>query len=445
MFMTKTKTSRINAELANATPADDSKAVLDAFGRAQAVIEFQPDGTIVTANDNFLSVLGYSLSEIQGKHHRIFIDSAEASTDAYRTFWNDLARGKFAAGEFKRITKSGEEVWISASYNPVLDESGRVTKVVKIASDITSTKRNGMEQDALFDALSRSLAIIQFQSDGTILNANENFLKTLGYSIDEVRGKHHRIFCDAAYTNTNEYESFWKQLRRGEFAAGRFQRFAKDGTEVWIQASYNPVFNARGEVIRVVKLASNITKEVQVELANKKEAQAVGHSVATSTTEMAATIEEISKNVSRTASLAQQAEGHAQVSTTATDALQESSRAIGKVVGVIQELADQTNLLALNATIEAARAGESGRSFAVVANEVKDLASETSKATQSIEQSVKEIQTRITEVSESIGKITESVTEVSGNTNTVAAAIEEQSITMSELSKTAEGLVRLSE
>lgn len=443
MFKTKTKPSNLPA--VETTPADDSSATLDAFSRAQAIIEFTPQGEILTANEKFLTVLGYRLDEIQGQHHRMFVNPAEASTSGYREFWDGLAAGRLSAGEYKRFTKSGAEIWISASYNPVLDANGRVVKVVKIASDITETKVNGMEQDALFDALSRSLAIIEFEIDGTIVKANDNFLSTVGYTLEEVCGKHHRIFCDPTYVNSAEYTAFWDRLAGGKFFADRFQRFAKDGSEIWIQASYNPVLNDNGVPVRVVKLASDITKEMQNETRRKEEAQAVSHNVATSTTEMASTIDEIAKNVSRTASLAQEAEGHAVSSGSATEALQESSKAIGKVVGVIQELADQTNLLALNATIEAARAGESGRSFAVVANEVKDLASETSGATQSIEQSVQEIQGRIQEVSEAIRLITESVSEVSGNTNTVAAAIEEQSITMGELSKTAESLTRLAE
>ncbi|TWT46665.1 methyl-accepting chemotaxis protein [Botrimarina hoheduenensis] len=450
MFMTKTKTARLALDKISAADAiagspSDAQAVLDAFNRAQAIIEFTPDGQILTANDNFLSVLGYTLDEIQGKHHRMFVDPQEVQTEAYTQFWKDLARGRHAAGEFARRKKNGQACWISASYNPVLNAAGQVTKVVKIAADITVTKQIAENESALISAFSSSQAMIEFTPEGTILKANENFLSTVGYTLEEICDNHHRMFCKPEYVQSSEYADFWSNLQRGKFQSGRFSRIDKSGREIWLLASYNPVFDAEGKVVRVVKLASNITDEVQAELQRKNDAQAVGQSVATSTTEMASTIEEISKNVSRTASLAQEAESHAQSSTTATDALQESSKAIGKVVSVIQELADQTNLLALNATIEAARAGESGRSFAVVANEVKELAQETSNATQSIELSVQQIQQRILEVAASTGRITESVTEVSGNTNTIAAAIEEQSITMGELSRTAENLVRLSE
>ncbi|QDV80636.1 Biofilm dispersion protein BdlA [Planctomycetes bacterium K2D] len=439
MFMTKTKTSRIPAEAASDNSADDARAVLDAFGRAQAIIEFTPQGDILDANENFLSVLGYTLGEIRGQHHRLFVDPAESKTDAYRVFWSDLAAGKLAAGEFKRITKSGKEIWISASYNPVLDKTGRVVKIVKIASDITATKAAGVEAERLANMVENLPINVMFADrDLVIRYMNPASFKTLRsiqhqlpVSVDRIVG-----------TCIDQFHKDPSHQRRvlqdpSNLPVQTIIQVGEDSLDLLV----SPITNPKGEYIGAMATWSVITDQLRT----RKEAQTVGHSVATSTTEMAATIEEISKNIARTATLAQQAESHAQTSTAATDALQESSRAIGKVVGVIQELADQTNLLALNATIEAARAGESGRSFAVVANEVKDLASETSNATQSIEQSVQEIQTRISEVAESIRLITESVTEVSGNTNTVAAAIEEQSITMGELSKTAEGLVRLSE
>ena len=425
--------------------AADAVAVLDALGRSQALIEFTPNGHILNANENFLAALGYTLEEIKGSHHRRFMPRGEADTDQYAAFWRSLGAGEFAAGEFKRVTKTGEEIWISASYNPVFDENGAVSKVVKIASDITATKTSALEQLAVLDALGRSQAYIAFTPEGVILDANENFLGALGYTLDEIRGQHHRIFCDAQHVNSPEYTAFWSNLKAGKFSAGRYLRVAKGGRKIWIQATYNPVFDSDGRVERVVKFATDITEQVEAEQQTKIEAASVGQTVASSSTEMASTIEEISKNVGRTANLAQQAEDHARGSKEAAEKLEGSSQEIGKVVGVIQELADQTNLLALNATIEAARAGESGRSFAVVAGEVKELAQETSKATQSIESIINEIQTRIAEVNQSTEQITGSISEVSGNTNTVAAAIEEQSITMSELSRTAEGLVKLAE
>jgi len=441
MFMTKTKTSRIPTTdtPVESAPADDARAILDAFSKSQAVIEFTPDGEILTANENFLAVLGYTLAEIQGKHHRTFVKPEEANGEDYRRFWSDLARGQFAAGEFRRITKGGQEIWISATYNPVLDESGRVVKVVKIASDITATKRESAEATRLANMVENMPINVMFADrDLVIRYMNPASLKTLRsiqhllpVSVDQIVG----TCIDQFHKDPSHQRRILKDPSNLPV-----QTIIQVGEES-LDLLVSPIVDGSGEYLGAMATWTLVTDQLRA----KKEAQAVGHSVATSTTEMAATIDEISKNVSRTATLAQQAESHAQVSNAATDALQESSRAIGKVVGVIQELADQTNLLALNATIEAARAGESGRSFAVVANEVKDLASETSGATQSIEQSVQEIQTRIGEVAESIRLITESVTEVSGNTNTVAAAIEEQSITMSELSKTAEGLVKLAE
>ncbi|MEO0531969.1 MAG: methyl-accepting chemotaxis protein [Planctomycetota bacterium] len=439
MFTTATKKKSPAPVAAPVRPTDTAQAVLDAFGKAQAIIEFTPQGEILTANENFLAVLGYSLDEIVGQHHRLFVDPAEASSDTYRAFWGKLANGEFAAGEFKRYTKSGDEIWISASYNPVLGDDGQVVKVVKIASDITATKRESADAARvrnMVEAMPINVMYVNLDLEIQYMNpASLNTLRKmqsiLPIPVDNIVGTcidtfhkdpshQRRLLADPSNLPIST------QIKLGD-----------ETLDLLVSAIYDEDNNYSG----AMATWSVITEQLKT----RENAEAVGHSVATSTTEMAATIDEIAKNVSRTASLAQEAETHAQSSTVATEGLQESSRAIGKVVGVIQELADQTNLLALNATIEAARAGESGRSFAVVANEVKDLAQETSNATQSIETSVQEIQARIAEVSESTSRITESVTEVSGNTNTVAAAIEEQSITMGELSKTAEGLVKLAE
>ncbi len=242
------------------------QGVFDALNRVQAVIEFEVDGTIITANENFLSVTGYTLNEIVGQHHRIFVDSRTASSAEYREFWNRLGRGEFDAGEYRRYGKSGNEVWINASYNPVLDAKGNVVRVVKFATDITAAK----------STLGRTQAVIEFNLDGTVTYANENFCKTLGYNISEILGKHHRMFCDPAYTSSQEYQSFWENLRRGEYQTGQFKRLSKSGKELWMQASYNPVFDAHGKPARVVKYASDITtqKEMEFQFAERQKLDA---------------------------------------------------------------------------------------------------------------------------------------------------------------------------
>jgi methyl-accepting chemotaxis protein len=236
-------------------------AQVEAISKSQAVIEFNPDGTIITANENFLKTLGYSLGEIQGKHHSMFVEPAMRESAAYREFWAKLNRGEFQAAEYKRIGKGGKEVWIQASYNPVLDRNGKVYKVIKFATDITAKKLAGMEDAGMIAAIGRAQAVIAFNLDGTIITANENFLKTLGYSLGEIQGKHHGMFVEAATRDSAAYREFWASLNRGEYQAAEYKRIGKGGKEVWILASYNPILDEKGKPFKVVKFATDVTEQ----------------------------------------------------------------------------------------------------------------------------------------------------------------------------------------
>ena len=237
----------------------DAERVLAALGRSLAVIEFSPTGQILEANKNFCAALGYERSEIVGQHHKMFVDPTEVNSGDYRAFWQKLGSGEFFSGEFKRVAKGGRAIWIQATYNPVVDGKGRVIKIVKFASDITEAKRQSVDDAGKLEALSRSQAVIEFTPEGQILVANENFLKTLGYRADEIVGQHHRMFVDPAYASSPEYAAFWRSLKAGEFQSADFKRFGKGGKEVWIQASYNPIRNDAGEVVKVVKFATDLS------------------------------------------------------------------------------------------------------------------------------------------------------------------------------------------
>jgi methyl-accepting chemotaxis protein len=251
--------------LTGQSEGQDQSGVIDAINRVQAVISFKLDGTILDANDNFLNTLGYSLSEIKGKHHRIFCDQAYTNSEDYRRFWEKLGRGEFDAGEYRRIGKGNKDVWIQASYNPIFDSTGRVTKVVKFATDISKQKL----KDCELAALSKSQAVIEFNLDGTVITANDNFQKALGYSLDEIKGKHHSMFCDPAYTSSTDYRNFWNELARGEFQSGLYKRMTRQGKEIWIQASYNPVLDLNNKPYKVVKYATDVTKETVERLAQE--------------------------------------------------------------------------------------------------------------------------------------------------------------------------------
>ncbi|MDM9622382.1 PAS domain-containing methyl-accepting chemotaxis protein [Rhizobium sp. S96] len=240
-----------------------SSAVLEALNKSQAIIEFDLTGKILTANENFCKAVGYQLSEIIGKHHRIFVDPAEAATKAYADFWTNLGAGQFGQGQYKRIAKGGREIWIEASYNPIF-RGKKPVKVVKFATDITAAKKQSAEDRGKLDALSRAQAIIEFTPTGEIITANENFLATLGYSLNEIVGKHHSMFCESDYASTPDYRKFWRDLGAGTFASDQFKRVAKGGRAVYIQASYNPILDDAGRVFKVVKFATDVTDRMKV-------------------------------------------------------------------------------------------------------------------------------------------------------------------------------------
>ncbi|WFR77351.1 PAS domain-containing methyl-accepting chemotaxis protein [Janthinobacterium rivuli] len=235
------------------------------MNRVQAVIEFELDGTILHANDNFLRVVGYTLAEVQGKHHAIFCDPEYVKTDEYSNFWAKLGRGEFDQGEYKRRARDGREVWINASYNPILDADGKPYKVIKFATDITALKKRNVEYEGKVSAIGKAQAVIEFDMQGNVLEANENFLAVMDYDLSDIQGEHHRMFCEPEYASSAEYKKFWQKLNRGEFDAGRYKRLGNHGKVVWIQATYNPILDLNGKPYKVVKFAIDISDQVNLE------------------------------------------------------------------------------------------------------------------------------------------------------------------------------------
>lgn len=241
------------------------QAMHTALNRAQAMIEFQLDGTVTHANDNFLRVTGYTLDEVVGQHHAMFCCPEYVRTPDYKAFWQRLGQGQFESAEYRRLGKGGKEIWINASYNPIFDGEGKPSKVVKFATDVTAQKRANAEYESKVSAMSKAQAVIEFDMSGHILSANENFLATVDYALEDVVGQHHRMFCESHYADSPAYRKFWQKLNRGEFDTGRYQRAGNNGKVIWLQATYNPILDLNGKPYKVVKFATDITDQVHME------------------------------------------------------------------------------------------------------------------------------------------------------------------------------------
>lgn len=375
------------------------RSEMAAIDNAVPMIMFKPDGTVVQANKLFLQAMGYESEEVTGKHHSLFCSPQYVATEAYRKHWQRLNAGRAITDNIKRVRKDGSIIWLQGTYTPVFDKYGKVIEIIKIASDVTERILQSQEHQSLLNALNRSMGLITFTPQGIILDANDNLLNLIGYSLADIQNKSHQILCTPEFSQSDEYRQHWQRLARGEFIIGRFERVNRRGERVWLEASYNPIIDDDGKVLKVVKIAQDIT-QLMLQQEHEENLFRNVHDLSLNT----------DRSVSQGAAIVQQAvRGMQEVELIARETsdvvsnLGRCSQEIGTIVEAIRKISSQTNLLAINASIEAAHAGEHGRGFSVVASEVRLLAEQSRKAAIEIEQMTKTIQSGVTAAIKGMG------------------------------------------